>query len=74
MILNSTFDETNYVGYGNLITDGYIRLGGYRKIPSKMAQILKIGFQGCIKELKIDNKSINLAEDNLNLNFFPSFC
>ena len=25
--LNGSFDEINYVGFGNLISDGYIRLG-----------------------------------------------
>lgn len=73
-ILNKTFDEINYIGYGSLITDGYVRLGGYRKLPFELSKILKVGFQGCIKDFKIDGDTINLIEKNLNSNFYPNFC
>ncbi|CAF0717274.1 unnamed protein product [Brachionus calyciflorus] len=72
--LNATFDEINYVGYGNLATDGYVRLGGYRKLPIGMPQNLNIGFQGCIKNFKMDDRPIDLIENNLNSKFNPNLC
>ncbi|RNA43441.1 agrin [Brachionus plicatilis] len=73
-ISKNFWSSVNYIGYGNLVTDGFIRLGGYRKIPSRLRKFLKIGFRGCIKEFKVDNKLINLIENNLNENFYPNLC
>ena len=72
--LNGTFDEVNYVGFGNLVTDGYLRLGGYRKLPFGLTQILYQGFQGCILEFKVDDRIIDLIKNNLNTDYFPSSC
>lgn len=72
--LNATFDEINYVGFGNLATDGYLRIGGYRKLPFGMAQSLHQGFQGCMFEFKIDDRLIDLIKHNLNTNYYPSLC
>ena len=72
--LNGTFDEVNYVGFGSLITDGFIRLGGYRRLPFGMTQSLYQGFQGCISEFKVDDRLIDLVQNNLNKNFNPAIC
>lgn len=71
---NATFDEINYVGFGNLGTDGYVRLGGYRKLPFGMAQGFYHGFNGCIAEFKLDDRSIDLIAYNLNPKYYPSVC
>lgn len=72
--MNATFDEVNYVGYGNLATDGYLRVGGYRKLPFGMTQNLYNGFQGCIAEFKIDERLIDLITNNLNTKYYPNLC
>lgn len=71
---NATFDEINYVGFGNLATDGYVRLGGYRKLPFGMRPAFYHGFKGCIGEFKLDDRLIDLAANNLNLRYYPSVC
>ena len=72
--LNGSFDETNYVGYGNLVTDGYIRLGGFRRMPVGMNKNLYMGFQGCVSEFKVDDRSIDLVLNNLNTKYYPQSC
>ena len=72
--LNEKFDQVNYVGYGDLITDGYLRLGGYRKLPFGFSQNFYVGFQGCIQEFKIDERVIDLVKNNLNKAFYPNTC
>jgi hypothetical protein len=72
--LNSTFDETNYVGFGNLAVDGYIRIGGYRKLPHGMLNSYYQGFQGCIAKFKIDDRLVDIVANNLNTKNYPSFC
>jgi hypothetical protein len=72
--LNATFDDTNYVGYGSLKVDGYIRLGGYRKLPNGMLNAYYHGFQGCIAKFKIDDRLIDVVANNLNKRYYPSFC
>lgn len=72
--LNGSFDEVNYVGYGNLLSDGYLRFGGFRKLPSGFSQSFYQGFQGCISEFKVDDRYINLIRNNLNYEIIPARC
>ncbi len=72
--LNETFNQVNYVGYGDLITNGYLRIGGYRKLPFGFNQHFYHGFQGCIKETKIDDRIIDLVKNNINKLFHPNSC
>lgn len=71
---NASFDETNYVGFGDLVTDGYIRVGGYRRLPFGINHLFHHGFNGCIAKLKLDDRLVNLIDFNLNQKYYPTFC
>lgn len=70
----ATFDKINYIGYGNLATDGYIRVGGYRRLPFGLNLKFYAGFNGCIADFKLDDRLIDLVTYNLNNRYFPSVC
>lgn len=72
--LNGTFDEINYVGFGNLLSDGYLRVGGWRRLPSGFNLPFYQGFQGCLNELKVDERLIDLVRHNINTDLIPVKC
>jgi cadherin EGF LAG seven-pass G-type receptor 1 len=74
--INVTFDvyNTNDIDFGDLLTDGLIHVGGYRKLSKGFSQSFYHGFQGCITELKIDDREIDLIKNNLNNKILPTKC
>lgn len=72
--MNATFDEINYVGYGYLTTDGYVRLGGYRKIPIGKKSSLSQGFRGCVARFEIEDRPVDIVQSNLNSNYHLNVC
>ncbi len=71
---DEVFSIVNFVGKGDLLSDGYLRVGGYRRLPFGFSQDFYYGFQGCIQGMKIDDRPVDLVRYNLNSNFRPSYC
>jgi hypothetical protein len=72
--LQAFFDETYYIGFGSLNVDGYVRVGGYRKLPTGLPWSYYHGFQGCIAKFKIEDRLVDIVENNLNKRYFPNMC
>lgn len=72
--INGTLDKTNYYSFNSLNTDGLVRIGGYRRLPYGLSRAYYHAFQGCISNLKIDNRRIDLIANNVVTDYHPIRC
>lgn len=61
-------------GIKSFVFDKKLHLGGNRMLPSNLPFGFYYGFNGCLMDLKLNGKNINIVYDTLTPQYKPVYC